>query len=389
MMKRFLRVTLVLSAVAVALSALALHMGAAQAAPSSGQNQVSAAACGKWGVVPSPNGNGSSGLNTLAVVSANALWAVGNVNDPNTRVQTTLIEFWNGSQWQIVASPNPSPEFNTLYGVAAISANDAWAVGFYANSVEIAQTLIEHWDGSSWSVVASPSPGAQGNELLGVAAVSADDVWAVGFAATKNGDQTTLIEHWNGKNWRVVPSPKSSTVDVLSAVAAVSANDVWAVGTSSTEGQPLIEHWNGARWQIVSSPATGGELRAVTATSASDVWAVGDAPGSDGSSQALIERWNGTTWSVVSSPQVTTPALLSGVAAVSANDVWVVGSQGSDILFFQTLIEHWNGTTWKVVSSPSPGSFSTQLSGVAAVSARNVWAVGYTDSNTLVEHPQC
>jgi hypothetical protein len=151
----------------------------------------------------------------------------------------------------------------------------------------------------------------------------------------------------------------------------------------------LIEHWNGARWQIVSSPATGGELRAVTATSASDVWAVGDAPGSDGSSQALIERWNGTTWSVVSSPQVTTPALLSGVAAVSANDVWVVGSQGSDILFFQTLIEHWNGTTWKVVSSPSPGSFSTQLAGVAAVSARNVWAVGYTDSNTLVEHPQC
>lgn len=388
-MQRFLRVTLFLGAVAVLLSALALQMRGAQAAPSSGQHQANSASCGKWSVVPSPNGNGSSGLNTVAVVSANALWAVGNVNDPVTHVQTTLIEFWDGSQWQIVSSPTPSPEFNNLYGVTAIAANDAWAVGFYANSVGIAQTLIEHWNGSSWSVVPSPNAGSQGSELFGVAAVSARDVWAVGFAATSTGDQKALIEHWNGKQWRVVPSPTASSVDVLSSVAAVSANDVWAVGTSSTEAQPLIEHWNGARWQIVPGAATGGELRGVAAASASDVWAVGDAPSSDGPSQALIEHWNGSAWSVVPSPQVATPALLSGVAAVSATDVWVVGSEGSDTLFFQTLIEHWNGSSWKVVSSPSPGSFSTQLSGVAAVSARDVWAIGYTDSSTLVEHPHC
>jgi hypothetical protein len=393
MKKRFLLGAMLLGVVAVLLSALSLQTRAAQAAPSSGgsfQPRVNAASCGKWGVVPSPNGNGSSGLNSLAVISASAIWAVGNSSDPLTRTQTTLIEYWNGTQWQIVSNPNPSPEFNNFYGVAAISENDAWAVGFYANSVGIAQTLIEHWDGSTWSVVSSPNAGSQGNELLGVAAVSASDVWAVGFAATSNGDQKALIEHWNGHNWRVVPSPQASSVDVLSSVATVSANDVWAVGTSSTEGQTLIEHWNGSRWQIVPSPATGGELRGLTAASANDVWAVGDAPNSaDGSSQALIEHWNGTNWQVVPSPQATSPSLLSAVAAVSATDVWVVGSQGSDTAFFQTLIEHWNGRSWQIVPSPSPGSFSTQLSGVAAVSAKDVWAVGYADSNTLVEHDQC
>src|SRR5262245_32202019 len=102
MMKRFLRVTMILGVAAVLLSAVALQVRGANAASASGQTQVNPAACGAWSVVPSPNGNGSSGLNTVAVVSANALWAVGNVNDPATRVQTTLIEFWNGSQWQIV-----------------------------------------------------------------------------------------------------------------------------------------------------------------------------------------------------------------------------------------------------------------------------------------------
>ena len=215
MKKRFLLGAMLLGVVAVLLSALSLQTRAAQAAPSSGgsfQPRVNSASCGKWSVVPSPNGNGSSGLNSLAVVSANALWAVGNVSDPQTRVQTTLIEYWNGTQWHIVSNPNPSPEFNNFYGVAAISENDTWAVGFYANSVGIAQTLIEHWDGSTWSVVSSPNAGSQGNELLGVAAVSADDVWAVGFAATSNGDQKALIEHWNGHELacRAQPSSKLS-----------------------------------------------------------------------------------------------------------------------------------------------------------------------------------
>ena len=43
-----------------------------------------------------------------------------------------------------------------------------------------------------------------------------------------------------------------------------------------------------------------------------------------------------------------------------------------------TLVEHWNGNAWKVQSSPHPGGAgnSSGLSGVAATSSSNAWAVG-------------
>lgn len=392
MMKRLLRVAMLLGGVTVLLSALSLQTSDAHAASSSGQGSqhpVNSAFCGTWKVVPSPNGNGSSGLNTVAVVSAHAIWAVGNVSDPVTRLRTTLIEFWNGTEWQIVSNPNPSPTYNNLYSVTAVSSNDVWAVGFYANSVGRAQTLIEQWDGKQWRVVPSPNAENADNELLSVAAASARDVWAVGFKFDSDGNQSALIEHWNGEHWRVVPSPSLNANEALSGVAAISANDAWAVGTSNFNTQTLIEHWNGSRWSVVKSNDSGGELRGITATSRNDVWAVGDAPtGDGGASQTLIEHWNGKRWQVVPSPQVATPSLLAAVAAVSATDVWVVGGEGGDNVFFQTLIEHWNGSSWQVVPSSSPGSFSTQLLGVA-VSPRGAWTVGYADNTTLIEHNQC
>ena len=104
-------------------------------------------------------------------------------------------------------------------------------------------------------------------------------------------------------------------------------------------------------------------------------------------------RYSSTScnWSVVPSPNGNSNSVLSAVAAVSANDVWAVGSyhNSNSNTIFQTLTEQWNGHQWSVVKSPSPGSFNTQLLGVAAVSPTNAWAVGVADSNTLTEHFHC
>ena len=102
----------------------------------------------------------------------------------------------------------------------------------------------------------------------------------------------------------------------------------------------------------------------------------------------MIEHWNGTSWSVVKSPNVGSDSdgnVLSGVAAVSASNIWAVGSYSKG-----SLIEHWNGTSWSVVKSPNVGSQFNYLSGVAAVSASNIWAVGDYKSSaspyqTLIE----
>ena len=71
---------------------------------------------------------------------------------------------------------------------------------------------------------------------------------------------------------------------------------------------------------------------------------------------------------------------VSAVAATSARNAWAVGGGP------RTMILHWNGTAWKRV--PSPGhAYSTFLISVAAISADDAWAVGYTSSRTGRDAP--
>ena len=97
-----------------------------------------------------------------------------------------------------------SPGFSA---VTALGTNNVWAVGNIQNSMEQLQTLIAHWDGTKWSVVQSPNRASLNNELSGVAAVSANDIWAVGSAIdNSSGTAQTLIEHWDGTQWSIIPT---------------------------------------------------------------------------------------------------------------------------------------------------------------------------------------
>src|SRR5690242_3634233 len=117
MKKHCIKIAILLCVGVVLLGALFLQtVGAKAAATSSGkisQNVLSSQFCalGKWSVVPSPNPNGPGNLNAVAAVSAHDIWAVGGFNNQATGAQQTLIEHWNGTIWQIVASPNPSATY--------------------------------------------------------------------------------------------------------------------------------------------------------------------------------------------------------------------------------------------------------------------------------------
>src|SRR5579872_335860 len=152
MTKRFTRVAMLLCVVAILLGALSLKTAGAKATPASwkiSQSRLSSTSCGKWNVVPSPNGNLiPSGLGGgVAAVSASDVWAVGSSGSQASSGQT-LIERWNGASWSVVTSPNPGSMYNILSGVAAVSASDVWAVGYYVNSSQVTQTLVEHWNGA-------------------------------------------------------------------------------------------------------------------------------------------------------------------------------------------------------------------------------------------------
>jgi hypothetical protein len=300
-----------------------------------------------------------------------------------------------GTRWVAVKPLNPGVYGSRLHDVEAISASNVWAVGF-ATSYSGSKTLIEHWDGSSWKLVASPNPGVPDdnciyeNVLNAIDVVKANNIWAVGYYKKCYGFSRTLVLRWNGVSWRVVPSPNVSSPasSVLTSVAAASANDVWAVGYSYGDGEPgvdypppIIEHWNGRSWSLVASPtqASGGGLADITAVAADDVWAVGTCPKCRYG--ILIEHWDGNSWTIVPSGALPRGSKggLSGVVALSRNDIWAVGEYYHYPEGHETLVEHWDGTRWRVVPSPN---ISTEYNAVnlfgaiTAISADNIWAVG-------------
>ncbi|HMD89019.1 MAG TPA: hypothetical protein VKF38_07640 [Anaerolineaceae bacterium] len=331
---------------------------------------------GSWKIVSSPNvGTGTYGntLNAVSVVSANDVWAAGFSPAPSGQplyICQSLVENWNGSQWSVISSPNPTgmPDVE-LNGVAAISASDIWAVGHSSDLVHIPyQTLTEHWNGSSWSIISSPSPGTyNGNDLYAVAAVSTNDVWAVGWYQSGQTGQIggALTLHWDGTSWTVVPNPGTTT---LYAIKAVSSNDVWAFGVQ------VILHWNGSNWSNVSFPLLPGSgntyyFRGASGTSANDIWAVGfrQWPYNEGYLNAPITyHWDGTSWSLVYNAG-TPYQYLWAVSALAPNDVWAVGDNGQ--------MQHWNGAAWSSVASTYPGA-GGRLLGLAATSSSDLWAVG-------------
>jgi hypothetical protein len=129
--------------------------------------------------------------------------------------------------------------------VTAVAPGDAWAAGY---SIDVAsgsflplKTVIEHWNGSAWSLVAAPSTKGH-NVLSGVRAVAANDVWAVGNGWTDQAVgvpvETPELLHWNGSAWSSVAPPPNvgSSDNFLNAVTSIGTT-VWAVGNAS--GAPL------------------------------------------------------------------------------------------------------------------------------------------------------
>jgi hypothetical protein len=341
----------------------------------------------------------SGALRGASATSSTDVWAVGD-QCPTCADPGTLTLHWNGTHWSMVPSPNPGPTRNVLNAVAAVSPSDAWAVGSFGNSgCQTAATLILHWNGTHWSKVASPNPGAACNELSSVSAVSATNAWAVGRSCTFAINTChTLVLHWNGTAWSKMasPSPGAVVFDSLAGVSADSPADAWAVGgycaSSCARFKTLILHWNGTRWSTVKSPNPGVGfylLNGASTRSPADAWAVGGSCATTCDIQkTVILHWKGTAWSKVASPSPG-PAIngLSAVTALSPADAWAVGDYciRSACGARNTLILHWNGTAWTRVPSPSPSPRGTgnALSGVGAVSANDAWAVGtYVDTTT-------
>jgi len=181
-----------------------------------------------WSIVPSPTPAGGGFFTSVVGVGSNDVWALGGLGDDG---DATLAEHWDGRAWRIVSTPAiPSEAF--FSSAAAVSTSDVWAVGSQGSN-----TLTEHWNGAAWSIVPSPDPlpTSKGNNFLtGVTALGASDVWAVGSTLdfTLGELERTVTEHWDGTAWSVVASPnQGSGSNLLQGVDSPGGGIVFAAGT--------------------------------------------------------------------------------------------------------------------------------------------------------------
>lgn len=348
---------------------------ASQATLTATPQAAEAGGCYGWSMDYAPTSYYDAGiLQSITVANANDAWAVGYGLRERGQFQwvtSTRVEHWDGTSWGQASSPNIEPIHpffgpfinNYLNSVSAASANDAWAVGSYFDGGLEEQTLIEHWNGSEWSIVPESRHGA----FDGVSARASDDVWAVGAYYTNTIGYQTLIQHWDGSQWSVVPSP---SVGQLTGVSSVATNDAWAVGFK--DDHTLIEHWDGQQWSVMPS-YVAGRLNSISALATDDMWAVGSNEG-----MALTQHWDGQEWRVVPSPNPggNYPSLNSSLNSVSAyahDNVWAVGSTDN-----QNLTQHWDGQEWSIVRGLSlVTNRELPLMGVAVIPNAGVFAVGY------------
>ena len=310
-----------------------------------------------WSQVTAPPTAGNTA--SLAAVSAGSgtdAWAVGRTQVNRSSING-LAMHWNGTAWTTVPAVSYGVE-NILVGVTDISPADAYAVG---DSSASAQGFLEQWNGTSWSLPTLPDPNnGQDTYLNAVSASSASNVWAVGVELTGSTAATeryqTYSLHWNGSAWSIVPMPAVTGSSNLlqyefNSIDAISPTNVWAVGASGTSvgeavnpAATLIEHYNGTSWSIVPSPSPGTApvLTGVSASSAGDVWAVGhDDPSGSTTPQTLTLNWNGSAWSTVASPDAGSSSLLTSASAVPGTaTVWAAGYSGTSGSFNPLILRN-------------------------------------------------
>jgi hypothetical protein len=349
---------------------------------------------------PSPSGATYSSLYGVSCTSATACTSVGFYDD-STGTAVLLAE--GGTSWVIVATPNPTGAGGSnLSGVSCTSAKACTAVGNYINSGGTNVTLAERWKGTGWAIQATPNHnGATTSALRGVSCTSAAACTAVGYYINSAGTYLTLAEGWNGTNWTIQATPNHSgaTTSALVGASCTSATACTAVGfyvNSAGTDVTLAETWNGTSWMIQATPnpsgATGSLLLGVSCTSATACTAVGEYDNSAGTYVTLAERWDGTAWKIQPTPNPSgaTVSALTGVSCTSATGCTAVGYDFNNVCTQCTLAEHWNGTSWAIQPSPSIGLTNSVLQSVSCTSTAACMAVGYYDSAgtelTLAEH---
>jgi hypothetical protein len=308
---------------------------------------------------------------SASCVSATNCIAVGISSTVATGQASTLIYHFNGTTWTQETSVSPTAD-SRLFGVSCVSATFCIAVGD-----DVSGPLVERYNGTVWSQVAAPNAGVGGN-FEGVTCLSTTECTAVGsyFAAAGVGPIDSLIEHYNGSKWTIAASPNPATSNGISSVSCTSATNCTAVAPFG-----FALHFNGTTWSTLPTPASGA-FASVSCASATDCTGVGTVSLGTTPSATLVAHYDGTTWTSFLTPSPNIVDLLDAVDCRNSTFCVAVGASGPTFNngFFgtgvaspQPLLEMRTALTLSSsVAFPSPG----QLDTLSATSPVDVSSIG-------------
>ncbi len=273
---------------------------------------------------------------------------------------------WSGSSWQVL------PGGGTTSTVEALTIYDdgggpaLYAGGWFLQAGAIKPSHIAKYDGTAWSVLATPA-GTGTNGTVRALAVYDDGSGAAlyvgGDFTTAGGIEVNGIAKWDGNAWTALTGPSGTGTN--GGVYALVAHDdgsgaaLYAGGDFTTAGglgTSRIARWDGTGWSALSGPAatgTDGTVRTLAAYddgSGSALFAGGDFTTAGGIEVNRIARWDGTGWSALSGPSgIGTDAGIhalavyddgSGEALFAGGDFVTAGGVGA------SHVARWDGTGW-------------------------------------------
>ena len=208
---------------------------------------------------------------------------------------SAFLEHWNGTKWSMMKTPEAA---QGILGLGASSRRDVWIFAMHTTARGTTNQAVI-WNGRSWRVRKIPSwvlrlARPSGLDQVAPAVFGRSDVWVFGSGA--------YGAHYNGRNW-----VKQKLAVFAGEVSAVSARDIWVLGympNHSLRPSELLTHWDGTAWHTLSIPKPAHVppqsfeyVSDLTATGPRNVWLARDIlVGSNGAVTLNLMHWNGKRW---------------------------------------------------------------------------------------------
>lgn len=343
-----------------------------------------------------PSSASATQVEDAVCVASNNCFAVG-VDDPEG-VSKSQVRRWDGAKWSSETVPAPSgATASELSGIACLSASNCKAVGSYKDATLVTRSLALHWNGTSWSVVATPAipTGATATELEGVSCESNGFCMAVGSKLTTSSGRRAYALTWNGSAWNyatTITEPSGSSASSLADVACFSPLECRVAGEYTISGvdKPrVLFHQLFKPWVEDSVPlpsgVSQGELTDIACSTATACWAVGSSVTSGGVRQPMVLS-RSTSWTVAAAPGMpfSQKAELLGLSCTSSTSCTAVGKAEDEEGDLGPVTLSWSGSTWTDSRPDLPNLAKTgSLNAVSCLSGTGCAATGFVSYSHL------